>query len=247
MSEHLTESQLNDYAEGLLDDALRRLAAAHLATCPECRSAVAAIRSIREEAKRLGPPSHAPAGDLWPAIEARIREKGGRAQGGIEAIPGRSRFPSSHGEPIRDRRFWRRPTLLAAAALVLVSLSSALTLAVVRGGLPGGPEEGAPWVTTAGEESSTAAGFVAAREVEAAYEPTIQELRRALDQDRDRLDPETVRVVEESLRIIDQAMAEAWTALEEDPASQAATRSLKSMYDTKLQVLQRAVGLARSA
>lgn len=236
MSAHLTESQLNDYAEGLLDEPARRWAAEHLATCSACRSAVAGIRSIRDEAHRLQRPSHTPDRDLWPAIEARIREK--------EVL----KRTGSDGGP---RPFRQRPFLLAAAALVLVSLSSALALTVARGGV-GGPENGTPGGISVAEEapaggSPATAAFAAGREMEAAFEPTIEELGRALEANRDQLEPQTVQVVEESLRIIDEAIEEAMAALAADPASRAATGSLRTMYDTKVQVLQRAVALARGA
>jgi hypothetical protein len=247
MSEHLSERQLNEYAEGLLADVERRRAADHLADCAACREAVTQIRSLREGARRMAPPSFSTGRDLWPAIEARIRENPVRAGGGGEAVERGEIRARSETPRTGMRGAWRRPALLAAAALVLVSLSSALTLMIAREGSPPAPGTTPERIAAAGEEDADVAFLTVSREVSEAYEPTIQDLRQVLEENRDRLDPETVQVVEESLRIIEEAIEEAVAALAADPASSTANRTLRSMYDAKLQLLQQAAALARSA
>ena len=75
----------------------------------------------------------------------------------------------------------------------------------------------------------------------AAYDATIAELGTALRLDGDRLDTATVRVLEENLAIIDRAIAEARTALEQDPASRYLNGHLGRTLRRKVDLLQRAV------
>ena len=64
---HLTDEQLDDYADGVMDAAARASVEAHLATCARCRDSVDATRALlvtatRERAAVTAPP------ELWPLV-----------------------------------------------------------------------------------------------------------------------------------------------------------------------------------
>ena len=64
---HLTDEQLDDYADGLMDGAARSGVDAHLAACARCRSALDETRGLlatatRERAAVAAPP------ELWPLV-----------------------------------------------------------------------------------------------------------------------------------------------------------------------------------
>jgi hypothetical protein len=237
---HPNRDQLGAFAEGTLEGERRTEMARHLESCAECREEVRWTRELRERAREL-PLEAVPAPDQWSRIEARIRASSRPPAAEVVSIEAARRR--------KPRPVWGRNLVLAAAAVVLVALSSAITLTLARSGVdPTGPP-----VPVAGEPRAPGApdgGVVfasAVEEVEEAYGPAIRELEEALLQDRDRLSPETVEVIEENLRIIDRAIRDAREALAADPANPRATRMLNGMYETKVQVLQQAASLARGA
>lgn len=138
-----------------------------------------------------------------------------------------------------------RTPLLAAAAVVLISLSSGITYLATRG--PVGSEGGAVALSNGGELPTDGAQFAAssAAQVAAAYDPTIRQLREVLESGRSELQPETLGVIEEALAIIDQAIRDATEALEADPGSAAALRALNGTYDSKVHLLRQAASLTR--
>ena len=69
-------------------------------------------------------------------------------------------------------------------------------------------------------------------------------LWRTLDERRDSLAPSTVATVERSLRIADSAIAEARSALEQDPANRVLGELFVSNYERKIDLLRRATELA---
>lgn len=230
---------LHGFAEGRLEDAAGAEVAAHLDACPACRDEVRWVRELRQEARGL-PESLAPERDLWPGIEAGIRRSARSPQAPVGSIDAARRRNGG----------WRRPLLLAAAALALVALSSVITYSIVRSGAAGsaGAIAGGSGEGEGGIDAPEPVRFVsAAEELERAYEPAIREMEEALASDRDRLRPETVQTLEENLRIIDEAIREAHEALAADPGSATAARSLNGMYDTKVQVLRQATRLLQGA
>jgi len=64
---HLTEEQLDDYADGVISDASRALADVHLAACDQCRHALGDTREIIALAQREQVAVSAPA-ELWPMV-----------------------------------------------------------------------------------------------------------------------------------------------------------------------------------
>lgn len=64
---HLTDAQLDDYADGEMDGAARASADAHLATCARCRYALEETRALLVTATRERAAVTAPA-ELWPLV-----------------------------------------------------------------------------------------------------------------------------------------------------------------------------------
>lgn len=234
---HPNADQLAAFAEGIVGDEARAGVAGHLEGCPECREEVRWIRELRARASEL-PREAVPAPDQWSRIEARIRASARPPSGEVVSIESARRRQA--------RPEWFRPLALAAAAVVLVALSSAITLTLARSGAdPSAP--GVPVAVDSPADRGDVTFAYAAEALEGAYGPAIRELEEALLRDRDRLAPETVEILEENLRIIDQAIRDATEALAADPANPRATRTLNGMYETKVQVLQQAASLARGA
>lgn len=64
---HLTDEQLDDYADGVLDGAARASADAHLASCARCRHALDGTRRLLATATRERSALAAPE-ELWPLV-----------------------------------------------------------------------------------------------------------------------------------------------------------------------------------
>lgn len=232
-SEHVDFEQLNDLVDGRLTPDQSAAVEAHLMRCPDCRSEHDRLRSLLVLAEGL-PRSVLPDEDVWPDIR--------RALDDSKEIPlplaGRGRgSPATNRE--RKRR-WPGRVGLAAAAVVLVALSSGITALVLQSRTP---RLNAPVARTedshAGSASPTVlpVGF---QQAEAEYMRTIDQLQFALDAQRDRLNPETIQTVERSLSVVDSAIAEARAALLADPNNQTIVDLLSASYQHKLELLKRA-------
>jgi hypothetical protein len=130
------------------------------------------------------------------------------------------------------------PQLAAAAAVVALLSAGAMRLAMQE------PASGAVMADGTSTEAMTPGG-AAARAV--SLEPTryadmIDQLEQVLEEGRSVLAPETLVTIDESLRTVDEAIREIETALAEDPNSDLLLRLLTTHQNTKLGVLQRAVG-----
>lgn len=64
---HLTDDQLDDYADGLLDERARANADVHLASCERCRHALDVTRELLATVTRERVAVTAPA-ELWPLV-----------------------------------------------------------------------------------------------------------------------------------------------------------------------------------
>ena len=165
----------------------------------------------------------APPADLWPAIRAELAPRSARG--------------------VRWTAGWR----LAAAALVVAASSSILTLVAVRAREGAGETavvvtpDRAPAQSRIPAPAQLPAHLVVA---ERGYARSIDALWRTLDERRDSLAPSTVATVERSLRIADSAIAEARSALEQDPANRVLADLLVSNYERKIDLLRRATELA---
>ena len=132
----------------------------------------------------------------------------------------------------------RNAWLLAAAALLLVAVSSAITALIVRR-----PQTVAVRHDPQPAQPAALRLPVAARAVDADYQAVIRELDESLAQRRSQLAPETIAKVEASLRVVDQAIGEARRALAADPANRDLVDLLAASYERKLELLRRATEL----
>jgi anti-sigma factor RsiW len=71
MTMHLSEDDLHDYAGGELSPARMMEAAAHLDACARCRAAAGLLMALTARLAAL-PRAADTAGDLWPAVQARL-------------------------------------------------------------------------------------------------------------------------------------------------------------------------------
>ena len=235
--EHV-DSVLSAWFEGDLGDEERRAVDTHLRECLRCASLVRDIQNIRLDASKL--PELAPSRDLWEGIAARIEAPV------IELKPRQAQRPA--------RRTWQ----MAAAAVVLMAVSSGVTYLATSGqraatsepmtaavpdsfGVP--TTAPAPNVVTPRRRPTTGGSTVlivnepSAPEI--TYDQEITRLRVILDQRRGSLDTSTVKAVEKSLQAIDQAILDARNALAGDASSAFLNEQLNRALEKKLGVLRR--------
>jgi hypothetical protein len=224
-NEHV-DSILSAWFEGDLEEAERKAVDTHLRECLRCAAMVRDIENIRREASTL--PEIAPSRDLWDGIAARIEAPI------IELKPRQA--------PAVARRNWQ----MAAAAVVLIAVSSGVTYLVTRGGNPhaavASADSTAPGVVTPRPKSSGSGTVLivngpAAPEI--LYDQEISRLRTILDQRRGDLDSTTVNTVEKSLKAIDQAILDARTALAGNAQNTFLNEQLNRALEKKLGVLRR--------
>jgi len=225
--------RLSDYLDGRLLPQDRRELTAHLETCDDCaavlddlRDLVTRARGLRELDASIGVGS-----DLWPGIEARIRE-----------LPVSSVRPA----PDASRGGWTGHRLslsipqLAAACLGVIAVSTA-----------------ALWFASdfvrRDDATRTAAGAHRVTAVPASNDAAdaalseIHQLKTILAGRRDRIDPETFRSLEGSVASVESAVDEARRALEVDPENPYIQAHLEEMRGRQLKLLRRAVVLAGGA
>ena len=235
--EHV-DSVLSAWLEGDLGDEERRAVDEHLRQCLRCASLVRDIQNIRREAGAL--PAMTPSRDLWEGIAARIEAPV------IELKPRQAPAPA--------RRNWQ----MAAAAVVLMAVSSGVTYLLTGGqrSATGDPQVAVtpdtnitttpvtPNVVVPRPRPSTGAGSTVLimnepSAPEIMYDQEITRLRVILDQRRKDLDTTTVTAVEKSLKAIDLAIAEARRALAGDASSAFLNEQLNRALEKKLGVLRR--------
>lgn len=235
MNAHIEWDTLNDFVDAALTIDERAAAARHLDVCVSCRDRLAELRCLLAAAsdvpERVEPPE-----DLWPALQAEIERR--------QVVPITLGISSASSRPsaersvsVRERRSSRTP-LLAAAALVLVAGSSAITALVLR-------SDGATPFATGRSESTLVRALPASLAfTERAYVGSAEELQSLLDAQRDSLAPETVATVERALAEIDAAIIEARAALLRDPRSQVLADLFLASHRQKLDLLRRASELS---
>ncbi|HEX9565804.1 MAG TPA: hypothetical protein VF981_17625 [Gemmatimonadaceae bacterium] len=220
MTDHLAWETLNDLADDQLQEDERQAAEVHVQSCPTCAASLAALREALQAAHALRD-SVSPPDDLWAEVRGTIeRRKVARLAPDMTYLP---------------RGWWVTPGRVAAASLILVTLSSAVTIAIL------GP-------TTAGTFASADIPSLAVswQAAERGYQSSVLELRTQLATNADRLAPSTVAAIEQSLATIDVAIAEAREALLRDPLNAALPELLASNYRQKIELLRRATQLAPS-
>jgi Xaa-Pro aminopeptidase len=228
MNGHLADAALNALLDGELPPAEREGAEAHIAACLACAAELAGLRSLAGELAAL-PRGVAPARDLLAEIHARID--------GADIVPLRPSAAVAENvradrAPVAPRTLRSARWVLAAAAVALVAISSAVTAVLL------GRPEGEPAFVAAGPPSSLVPD--ALNGAEARFISATGELERVLDEQRASLSPETIRILQENLAIIDAALAEARAALRSDPGNPALSEMLMATYEMKLDLLRRA-------
>lgn len=234
------QSRLNDFVDGELPPAERGAVLDHLEECEACRAELEGLVALLAEARAL-PREIAPPRDLWAGIEARLQD--------------RSRPPARETADVpvievdfraARRPAWRRWAPMAAAARVLVALSSGITAYLVQARATA-PVAVVPVPVPAATDARATSALAAFRPTEREYLGTVEALAAELEARRGELAPQTVATIEENLRIIDQAIDEARAALERDPANVDLPLMLSGVYRKKVELLQSALQLqARS-
>ncbi|HEX6559559.1 MAG TPA: zf-HC2 domain-containing protein [Longimicrobiales bacterium] len=209
---HPTETQLNDYVDNALDVQDASIIADHLASCDECRREIAAIIALEQRLAEL-PAAVAPERDLrsgiWQQVEA-----------------------AETARPRARKTLWSARYLLAAAAVVLVVASSAITRLLVK--------QPDPYSIAARPAAVPTLVNTSAHALEQQYADEVADLQAVLKKSRGTLAPATVRILEDNLKIIDNAIREARAALAADPNSAMLIDLLRSAYERKLELLRQA-------
>jgi hypothetical protein len=196
----------------------------------------ARLRELMKEVEAL-PRSIDPPADAWAKIRAEIEAAGSPARGDdVIAL-----------EPKRSPRvaFWQRPMFLAAAALLLVAGSSAITAIAIN--RRGAPAAGRPASTrmAVGTDNTGPASLAQFTVVESDYLRAVNDLSATLESQQDQLSPETIATLRESIKVIDAAILEARNALAADPANRTLIQMLANSYEQKVDLLKRTTEMAR--
>jgi predicted anti-sigma-YlaC factor YlaD len=202
------DTRLDDLLDGGLEAADREAMEAHLATCPACTALYTDLAALQARA-RLTPREVAPPATVWDAV---------------------SQVTSREPRALRRSRW--RPWHLAAAAVLLVALSSLGTALVLR--------ERDSRLATHDAQPTTLNPRLAV--LEADYQRATAELVRALDAEV-ALSPSVREALGRHLAVVDAAIAEARASVLERPADLDAGGLLLAAYRQKLDLLERATRL----
>jgi predicted anti-sigma-YlaC factor YlaD len=206
------DARIDALLDGELPEAERAEVEAHLAGCAACAALHADLVALRGRARRA-PAEIAPPPAVWTALERRTTRDPGLV----------SRSP------------WR-PWLLAAAAMLLVALSSAGTFLVLRGMDRGDLRPSTFDLRPAAALDPRLAAL------EADYQRATAELVRALEAEA-ALTPSVREALGRHLAVVDAAIAEARASVLERPADADAGGMLLAAYRQKLDLLERATRL----
>jgi hypothetical protein len=197
-------SRLDAHVHGTLTAAESAAFEAHLGTCAACEAILSNAAAPLVELNSL-PRSIEPGTDLWPGITRRLAPRGRVFHRGIP-VPA-----------------WA----LAAAAVLLIALSSGTTVLLLR-------SSGHPAVLPSSRLDA----------VEAEYAAASDDLALTLDKARARLAPGTLATIERNLATIDSALAESRRALAKDPANGVLEQLVVAAWRQKLEFLRRAAALS---
>lgn len=237
MNAHCSWEELNDLVDGVLSPADESRARSHLDRCSECRARLddlqVTLREVASVAREITPPEAS-----WPSLRDEIER---RKLVALETNAPETAIGGGRGRGVIR---WR----LAAAAIVLVVASSAVTAIIMRNGDLSGPVVSTtPAPTPAGARAGPATTLPAAMtEAERGYLASVEELTAALEMARSQLSAETIAIVERNLALIDAAIAESREALVEDPGNRVLMAVLDGTYRQKLELLRRAAQLGSS-
>ncbi len=204
--------RLDAWLDGDLADAERTEVEGHLAECAACAALHADLVALRNRA-RATPREIPPPPAVWEAVE-RLTARDSRLA------------------TRESRRSPRSPWYLAAAAVLLVALSSLATVLVVR-------DRDSRLAT---RDSAAAALDPRLAALEADYQRATAELVRALEAEA-ALTPSVREALGRHLAVVDAAIAEARASVLERPADADAGGMLLAAYRQKLDLLERATRL----
>ena len=240
---HWTE-RLSDYLDGELSTSERADCDAHLAQCPECRTALEELQLVTSLAR--ADQDVMPTTDLWPGIQARIETSaGGR---GVSHAGGVVEFGAAKAAPSgKQRRISFTLPQLALAASLLIALSAGVAYVAAGRAANRPAAKEAPIQAMAEPMMPPSADVVPANFADAQFDRAVSDLESILTEMRDELDPRTVMVIERNLAAIDEAIRQARAALEADPANTFLNSHLAEARRRKLDLLRRATDIGASS
>lgn len=165
-----------------------------------------------------------PARDLWPGIAESITESR------TDELPNRRGGPAT----------WSRVFAQAAAVVLLVAGSSALTYLAVK-------PSGETTVSVSQDLLFEQASFGGRYNLGADYQLARGNLASRLDQSLSRLSPQARLEVEENLQAIRESIKEINAALSDDPDNELLQGLLLKTYREELDVMRRVDGLVTNA
>jgi hypothetical protein len=145
--------------------------------------------------------------------------------------------------PRTRRVFWHSPAFLAAAAVLLVAVSSITTAVVMKDGVET-TRANRTVAPPPAQRAPTALAEFTAREND--YIATVNALSETIESSHVELAPGTIEKLKESIRVIDEAILEARGALARDPSNRALIEILSTSYDQKVDLLKRTAEMGQS-
>lgn len=208
---HPDYEQLNDWIDGALSDDVDSEITRHCAECAGCAESVASLRELRASAQAL-PRTLTPPADFWSAIQSQTTRK-----------PHVSRWTA-----VRTLRY-----PLAAAAVLVIALTSAITFMIARREQPA-----AVAVRTAAPTDVQ----LAMHRAEADYTEAVRDLERLVAARRSTMDTATLNLLNRHIKLIDDAIKAAKQALAQDPENEQLPYMITGAYERKVKMLKRALG-----
>jgi len=182
-NEHIQFDELNDFVDGKLTDVRQTIVSEHLSMCDICRMEHGNIIGLMGATRDL-PRSVLPEPDIWPELRRKLD-----LRKDVALRPSASQ-PSAAVDRSREHHsIWRSGPFLAAAAVVLMALSSSVTALVFRA-RDSAPVPQTGSITRAPNITDRAPALLAGfYQTEAEYTKTIEDLKAAVDMQRSSLSP----------------------------------------------------------
>ncbi|MFN2444961.1 MAG: zf-HC2 domain-containing protein [Vicinamibacterales bacterium] len=229
---------MSAYLDDELAPAERAACKAHVKGCETCRGVLLELEAVVHAAHRA--PASGPATDLWPGIAVRLEREPLRPSLTASLQAGRS------VESWASRPVTLSVAHLALAASLLVAVSAGVSWLAAHRSTATGPAvaQTEPAVRAVSEPFEPVSDVQRAGFADAQFDAAVLDLERILAEHRDTLDPRTVRVLERNLNAIDEAIRQARSALDADPANPFLNSHLVDARQQKLELLRRAALIA---
>lgn len=213
--------RLSEYVDGELDPATRQALEAHLRACPRCRATHDDLQRVVSRARTSG--YREPPRDLWPRVEHALIGPEGRVRRPVVISFTLGRLAAAAG----------LVALIAGGVAWTVASRRAASAPLAHAVVDSSPPSVVPAAGALGPQALAVAS----------YRDAAADLERALEAGRGALRPETMRVIEANLRAIDVAIAQADSALRQDPGSEYLNQYLVATMQRKLKLLRYAVAI----